>query len=93
MIKDVAQDSAAAAIAQKVAVGGGVGAVFLGWTISELAGALATIVAIVGLIVQVYYKRRADKRDAAYKSELLQLLRSGASPASIAAVVDRTCGE
>ena len=64
MIDSSVHDAAVAATAHKFAVGGGSGAV-LGWLMSnDFVGIAGLIIGAIGLCVQIYYRRRADARDA-----------------------------
>lgn len=56
-------EAAIAGVAQKVAVSGGTVAVFGGLTANEIAAIGGLLVALVGLCVQVYYKRKEDRRN------------------------------
>ncbi len=51
-----------AAIAQKLAVSGGVSAVVGGFTVNHVAAIGGIVVGVAGLAVQIYYKRKADRR-------------------------------
>lgn len=51
-----------AAVAQKVAVSGGVASVFGGLAANEVAALGGLAIAGLGLLVQLYYKRKADRR-------------------------------
>lgn len=56
------RDETIAAGAQKVAYGGGSLAIWGGMTATDIAAFVGGIVAILGLLVQLYYKRKADRR-------------------------------
>lgn len=45
--------------------GGGVSALFFGWSASEFAAIVGAVVAVTGLAVQWYYNRRRDRREQA----------------------------
>jgi fermentation-respiration switch protein FrsA (DUF1100 family) len=64
-MKNEATEGTLAAVAQKFTVGGGSVAMFGGLTANEIAAFGGLLVAVVGLCVQFYYKRRQDKRDHA----------------------------
>lgn len=64
MIEESAQDLALAAIGKNMALGGGGSALVFGMGISELAAVGGLVVALAGLFIQFYYKRRADRREA-----------------------------
>lgn len=61
-MKDQAAEATIAAVAQKVTVGGAGWAFFGGVTANTVAALGGLAIAFVGLLVQVYYKRKADKR-------------------------------
>lgn len=64
MIDQSMHDAAIASAAHKFAVGGG-GSAVIGWLLSnDFVGVAGLIVGVIGLCVQVYYRRRADMRDA-----------------------------
>lgn len=48
----------------KASVAGGIAAVFGGLTAADLAAYVGAIVAILGVLVNSYYKHKADKRHA-----------------------------
>lgn len=52
-------------VAKNVTLSAGGVAVYGGWTANEVAAVGGLLVALVGLCVQIYYKRKADRRDAA----------------------------
>lgn len=60
-----ASDVLAAAIGKNMAVGGGTSAlVFGGLAISDWAAIGGVLIAVIGLGIQIYYKRRSDRREA-----------------------------
>ncbi|WP_182334721.1 holin [Stenotrophomonas acidaminiphila] len=71
-MKDQAAEATIAAVAQKVAYGGGV-AFFGGLTANEIAAFGGLFIAFLGLLVQVYFKVLDNRR----KSELHKLMLSG----------------
>jgi len=73
-VKDQALEATIAAAAQKVAIGGGMGAVYGGLSANEIAAFVGAAVAVVGLVVQFYFKRKDDRR----KAELHRLRMAGA---------------
>lgn len=75
MIKDQAAEASIAGIAQKVGLSGGATAAIGGFTANEVAAFGGLLVAIVGLAVQWYYKRKADRRDAELHVERMRELR------------------
>lgn len=64
-----------ATVANKVTYAGGTTAVVGGMSANEWAALGGLVVAIVGLAVQWYYKRKADKRDAELHEARLRDLR------------------
>jgi hypothetical protein len=67
-------DEVIAAGAHKVTFGGGSVAFFGGLTANEIAAFGGLFVAIIGLLVQFYYKRKNDKREQAlYEARLARL--------------------
>lgn len=64
-MNEQATEAAIAAVANKATgIGGGL-AIYGGWAASDIAAFGGLLIAVIGIIVQVYYKRKADKRDAA----------------------------
>lgn len=61
-MKDQAAEATIAAVAQKFAVGGGATAAYAGVTANDLLAYVGAVVAVLGLIVQWYYKRKDDRR-------------------------------
>lgn len=77
-MQDHASDLFAAAVGQKMAVGGGTSAlVFGGLAINDLAAIVGVLIAVIGLGIQFYYKRRADRREAVLNHAQLQALNRG----------------
>jgi biopolymer transport protein ExbB/TolQ len=69
---------AAAAIGKNMAVGGGGAAVIFGYAASDLAAIGGLVVAIIGVCIQFYFKRRADRRDAElHAAQMADLKRHG----------------
>jgi hypothetical protein len=69
-------DAAVAAIGSKVTYAGSAGSV-LGWMATSEAGVLFGILAaIIGLAVNVFYKRREDRRQQEEHDERMRLLRA-----------------
>jgi hypothetical protein len=64
-MKNEAAESTVAAVAQKFAIGGGSASIIGGLTANEIAAFGGLLVAIIGLCVQFYYKRKADRREEA----------------------------
>lgn len=61
-----------AAAAKNVTLASGGVAVYGGWTANEIAAVGGFIVAVIGLCVQIYYKRKSDRRDAELHAARLQ---------------------
>lgn len=59
-----AAEATVAAIANKVAYAGSGTAVIFGLTANEVAAVGGLIVAVLGVIVQWYYKRKSDRRES-----------------------------
>jgi hypothetical protein len=74
-VREQATDAAMAAIGKNMAVGGGSSAVVFGLTIGDVAALGGLLVAIIGLGIQIYYKRKSDRREAEYHSARLTELR------------------
>ena len=75
MSDQLAQDAVMAAIGKNMAVGGGGSALVFGMGISELAAVGGLVVALIGLGIQWYYKRRSDRREAEFHTARLKELR------------------
>jgi biopolymer transport protein ExbB/TolQ len=76
-VKDeLAQDAVMAAIGKNMAVGGGSSALIFGLAASDVAAFGGLLVAIIGVCIQWFYKRRADRRDAELHQETLKKIRS-----------------
>lgn len=73
-MQDHASDLFAAAVGQKMAVGGGTTALIFGLAASDLAAIGGLLVAVVGVCIQFYYKRRADRREAALTTAQMDAL-------------------
>jgi biopolymer transport protein ExbB/TolQ len=74
-MREQATDAALAAIGKNMAVGGGSSAVVMGLTLGDMAALGGLLVAIVGLGIQWYYKRKSDRREAEYHTARLTELR------------------
>ncbi len=61
-MKEQAVEATIAAAAQKFTVAGGGTAVIGGLTANEIAAFTGALVAVLGLLVQWYYKRKDDRR-------------------------------
>lgn len=64
-MKEQAAEATIAAVANKVTYGGGATAFIGGITASEFAAFGGLLIAVIGLLVQWYYKRKDDKRNQA----------------------------
>lgn len=74
-MKEHATDAAMAAIGKNMAVGGGGSAVVMGLTIGDMAALGGLVVAVIGLCIQFFYKRKADRRDAEYHATRMAEMR------------------
>lgn len=73
-MKDQAAEATIAAVAQKITVAGGSTAVLGGLTANEIAAFTGALVAVIGLLVQWYYKRKDDRRqDELHRARLAEL--------------------
>lgn len=80
-MKDQAIEATIAAAAQKASVGGGAAALYGGLTANEVAAFVGAAVAVLGLLVQLYFKLKDDRRkagDERRKAELHAMRMSGA---------------
>ena len=64
----------------KASVAGGIAAVFGGLTAADLAAYVGAIVAILGVLVNSYYKHKADKRHTREHDLRIEMLRRGRKP-------------
>lgn len=74
-MKDTAADVTLASIANKATYAGATSALYGGFTANELAAIGGFAVAVIGLIVQVWFKVKADRRDTELHKERLASLR------------------
>lgn len=80
-MQDHASDLIAAAVGKNMAVGGGTSAlVFGGLAINDLAAIVGVLIAVIGVCIQFYYKRRADRREAVWTAAQLADLDRRAKP-------------
>lgn len=63
-MRDSATEATLAAVANKITYASGTTAVIGGFTANEVAAFGGLVVAILGLLVQVYFKLKADRREA-----------------------------
>ena len=75
-MRQEAVEAAIAATANKATYAGGTTAVVFGLAANELAAIGGLIVAVIGLCVQWYYKRKADRRESELHQERLSEIRS-----------------
>lgn len=67
-MKDQAIEATVTSLANK-ATGAGAGlALYGGWAASDIAAIGGLLIAVIGFCVTVYYKRKADRRDAAQEA-------------------------
>lgn len=71
-LRDIATDTTVAAIANKVTYGGAVSAVYGGLSANEIAAYGGLIVAVVGLLIQLVFRIRADGREAELHRKRMQ---------------------
>ena len=64
----------------KASVAGGIAAVFGGLTAADLAAYVGAIVAILGVLVNSYYKHKADVRHTREHDLRVDMLRRGRRP-------------
>lgn len=62
IMKEHAADTVIAAAAHKVSTAGGATALLGGLTANDIAAFGGLFIAVVGLLIQWYYKRKADRR-------------------------------
>lgn len=63
-MKEQTAEATIATVASKVTYSGGATAVIGGLTANEIAAFVGAIVAVLGLIVQIIFKLRSDRREA-----------------------------
>ena len=74
-VRQEAADATIAAVAQKFAYGGATTAFIGGVSANSIAAIGGLIVGIIGLIVTVYYKHRADQRaEDRHKAQMRKLM-------------------
>lgn len=72
---DSVPEATVAGVAQKVGGAGGITAFVGGITANDIAAWGGLLVAVIGLAIQFYYKRRSDRREAELHEERLRELR------------------
>ena len=70
-MKDQAAEATISAFASKVTYGGGTAAVVGGLTANEIAAFGGLLIAAIGLAVQIYYKRKDDRRRTAQHDKFM----------------------
>ena len=70
-------EAAVAAVANKVTYAGGTSAVIGGLTANEWAAIGGLLIALIGLAIQWYYKRKDDRRNAEEHTARMAVLRAG----------------
>jgi len=70
-VKDQATEAAIAATAQKVTYGASAATVYGGLTANEIAAFGGLVLALLGFFVNLYYKRRIDRRDAELHAKMM----------------------
>jgi hypothetical protein len=76
-LNDHASDLLAAAVGKNMAVGGGTSALIFGLAASDLCAIGGLLIAVIGLGIQFYYKRRADRREASLVAAQIASLKRG----------------
>lgn len=74
-MQERAADAAVAAVAHKVTTAGGGVALWGGLTANDIAAFGGLLIAAIGLAVQIYFKRKADRRDAELQTARLAAIR------------------
>lgn len=69
-------DIAVSSVANKAMYAGGVSAAFGGFTASEITAFVGAAIALLGFFVQLFFKIRADRRDAELHKRRLESLDS-----------------
>lgn len=73
-MRDQAAEVTIAAVAHKVTTAGGVAAIFGGLTANDIAAFGGLLVAVIGVIVQIYFNRKRDRRETElHKARLREL--------------------
>jgi rRNA processing protein Gar1 len=74
MMKDTAADVTLASIGNKVIAAGTASAAYGGFTANEIAAIGGFVVAVIGLVVQIYFKVKADRRAAELHKKRIERL-------------------
>ena len=77
VVSEIASDTTIASIANKATYAGAGMATYGGLTANEIAAFGGIIIAFVGLLIQLIFKLREDRRNAEYHRERLANVRSG----------------
>ena len=76
-VQEVIADSTIASIANKATYTGAVSAVYGGMTANEIAAFGGLLVAVIGVLIQLFFKLRDDRRNAEYHRERLASIKFG----------------
>lgn len=76
-VQDALTDSTIASVANKATYTGAVSAVYGGLTANEIAAFGGLAVAILGLLIQLLFKVRSDRREAEFHSRRMSRLDRG----------------
>lgn len=76
-MREQAAEATIAAVANKVTYGGSGVAFIGGLAASEIAAYGGLLIAVIGLIVQWYYKRKDDRREVEEHTARMEVLRRG----------------
>lgn len=78
MKTDVTFESALAAVGQKTSIAGASTTGFAWFFSNEFLGVMGLLVAVIGLVVNIYYRRRENARRQALHDATIAVLASGA---------------
>lgn len=76
-VSDIARDATIASVAHKATYAGAGVATYGGLTANEIAAFGGLIIAVVGVLIQLLFRLREDRRNAEYHRERLANVRSG----------------
>lgn len=76
-VTDIARDATIASVANKATYAGAGVATYGGLTANEIAAFGGLLVAVIGLLIQLVFKLREDRRNAEYHRERLASVKSG----------------
>ena len=74
-MKDQAAEATIAAVANKVSYSGAGAAVIGGLTANDIAAFGGLLIAVIGVVIQFYYKRKSDRREAEEHTARMDTLR------------------